>query len=115
MKDSIRTFTGKEPKPKTPWSSFPSTDGYCQYLDKADDEFIDNLIKEGKLNEDWNAVKDGKDPDDEESSRAFFEKREQIVKEAPHNKDWVNDINAYDFHHMCFAFNPIVGYELAKN
>lgn len=94
MKEAIREYTGEEYTPDTPWASYPSTDGYCQYLDKANENYINQQVREGKLEANF-----------EDGDEAY----EKIVTEAPHNKDWVNDINAYDFHHMCYAFNPIVG------
>jgi hypothetical protein len=120
MKKAIRTFTGKKYKGGA-WASY-SGEHYALYSIEADDKYIEQLIKEGKLDkgwdrieeENWDRIKDEKKLEEyEEKEEDIEEKREQLLENAPH-KDWINDINAYNFHRMCFSFNPIVGYELAK-
>lgn len=92
-----------------PWASYKSSDGYEMYLERANEAYLKKLVEEGKLDKDWNRV----DDDDEEESDKVFALSEKLVEDAPHNKHWEDDINAYDFTRMCYAFNPIVAYQLA--
>lgn len=113
MKDAIRIFTKEEPDDNRPWASYPSIDEYAEYLFNEDEKYIQKLIENGELDESWNTVDPAKDED--EDMQRVSERRSEIVENAPHNREWFNDINAYCFHYMAFAFAPTVGYELAKD